>query len=87
MDGISGGKTRASVAAHPVGMGCEEAGNDVWAVKAALVGHGHDLDLINWEWGVAEGAALEVHQGAWGLDQDGICGPLTWATLVGAVNV
>lgn len=87
VDGVSGGMTRASVAAHPVGTGFEEAGNDVWAVKAALVGHGHVLDLSHWMWQEAEGAALKAHQGAWGLEQDGICGPLTWETLVGAVNV
>ena len=87
VDGVSGGKTRASVAAHPVGIGYEDAGNDVWAVKAALVGHGHEIDVATWTWGEAEDAALRVHQRAWGLDDDGVCGPFTWATLISAVNV
>lgn len=87
VDGVSGGKTRASVAAHPVGIGYEDAGNDVWAVKAALVGHGHEIDVATWAWDMAEDAALRVHQRAWGLDDDGVCGPLTWATLISAVNV
>lgn len=87
IDGVSGGKTRAAIAAHPVGIGYETGGNDAWAVKAALVGHGHDVDATNWDWADAEDAALRAHQRAWGLDDDGICGPLTWATLVSAVNV
>lgn len=87
VDGVSGGKTRASVAAHPVGIGYEDAGNDAWAVKAALVGHGHDVDVSTWTWDMAEDAALRVHQRAWSLDVDGICGAATWSTLISAVNV
>lgn len=87
VDGISGGMTRAAIAAHPVGSGYEAAGNDSWAVKAALVGHGHEVDLSTWTWSAGDAAALKAHQRAWGLETDGICGPLTWATLVGAVNV
>lgn len=87
IDGVSGGKTRAAIAKRPVGIGYETFGNDVWCVKAALVGHGHEIDLTNWDWREAEDAALRVHQRAWGLDDDGVCGPFTWATLVSAVNV
>lgn len=87
IDGVSGGKTRAAIAAHPVGLGYEDVGNDVWCVEAALVGHGHEIYPRNWGWGNAEDAALRVHQKAWGLDVDGICGAATWATLVSAVNV
>ena len=87
VDGISGGKTRAAIAANPVGMGFETVGNDVWAVKAALVGHGHDVSVKTWEWTDDDALALTVHQQAWGLEADEVCGPLTWATLVGAMNV
>lgn len=87
IDGVSGGLTRAAIAAHPVGIGFETSGNDVWCVKAALVGHGHEIDLRNWDWRDTEDAALRVHQKAWGLDVDGVCGALTWATLFGGVNV
>lgn len=87
VDGVSGGKTREALNRHPVGIGYETFGNDVWCVKAALVGHGHEIDLTNWDWREAEDAALRVHQRAWGLDDDGVCGPFTWATLVSAVNV
>ena len=87
VDGISGGMTRAAIAANPVGMGFETVGNDVWAVKAALVGHGHDVSVKTWEWTDDDALALTVHQQAWGLEADEVCGPLTWATLVGAMNV
>lgn len=87
VDGVSGGKTREALNRQPVGIGYETFGNDVWCVKAALVGHGHEIDLGNWDWREAEDAALRVHQRAWGLDDDGVCGPFTWATLVSAVNV
>lgn len=87
VDGISGGRTRAAIAANPVGMGFETVGNDVWAVKAALVGHGHDVSVKTWEWTDDDALALTVHQQAWGLDADEVCGPVTWATLVGAANV
>lgn len=87
IDGVSGGLTRAAIAAHPVGIGYEDAGNDAWCVKAALVGHGHDVDVSTWLWTDAEDAALRVHQKAWGLDADGICGAATWSTLVSGVNV
>lgn len=87
IDGVSGGLTRAAIAAHPVGIGYEDAGNDVWCVKAALVGHGHEIDVSTWMWTDAEDAALRVHQKAWGLDVDGICGAATWSTLISAVSV
>ena len=87
VDGISGGLTRGALSGHMVGLGHEEAGNDVWCVKAALVGHGHDVDCEYWVWWKSTDKALKAHQAAWGLEQDGICGPLTWATLFGSVNV
>lgn len=87
VDGVCGGATRAAMAAHPVGMGWEQHGNDVWAVKAALVGNGHTLDLSTWDWEGADADALAMHQRAWGLDPDGVCGSRTLPTLVDAAAV
>jgi|GEM_PF-1333050 len=82
VDGVAGALTRAVQAAHPVGLGYEVRGNDVWSVKAALVGCGHELDVAQWEWGADDETALRAHQNAHALAVDGICGPASWTTLV-----
>ena len=48
---------------HPIGEGYEIYGNDVWAVKAAFIGHGYDLDLSHWIWDEECHEACANHQG------------------------
>lgn len=84
VDGIIGPATLASVAAHPVGLpdGCERSGDDVWAIKMALVLNGWDCDLCSREWGKVDHNFLCGHQQAHGLATDGVCGPDTLVSLL-----
>lgn len=82
VDGKAGSATLATVAAHPVGEGCETHGNDVWTVKAGLVIQGWDVELSNWDWTGDCTKDLAGHQSAHGLAQDGVCGRDTFPTLL-----
>ena len=83
VDGVAGPLTIASMGRHPVGYGCEVVGEDVWAVKMALVLNGWvECDLTKRLWTQADDAALRGHQQWHGLDADGVCGPLTLRTLL-----
>ena len=82
VDGIIGPAALASMAAHPVGLGCEEGGDDVWCVKMGLVIQGWDVELLSREWGGAEDAAMKGHQQWHGLATDGVCGADTLPTLL-----
>lgn len=87
VDGWYGAASRAVTAEHPVGLGCETQGNDVWVAKAGLVGNGHTLDLTNWNWDASCHEACRTHQPYHGLDVDGICGPATFGSLFRLVTV
>ena len=87
VDGWYGPASQAVTSAHPIGEGYEIYGNDVWVAKAGLVGQGHTLDLASWVWeGECESACM-THQGYHGIEQDGICGPITFGTLFPLVFV
>ena len=88
VDGVAGAATRAAMDAHPVGLGHETQGNDVWAVKAMLVGNGWtEVGLGDWLWGATEDAALRGHQPYWGLASTGVCDGATLRSLVSAASV
>lgn len=83
VDGIVGPATLAAVNAHQIGYGHETTGNDVWAVKAMLVGNGWDeVDLGSWNWTSTDQAALKGHQPYWGLSSTGVCNGATLKSLV-----
>lgn len=88
VDGVAGAATRAAMDAHPVGLGHETQGNDVWAAKAMLVGNGWtEVGLGDWLWGATEDAALRGHQPYWGLASTGVCDGATLRSLVSAASV
>ena len=87
VDGWYGKASRSVTSAHPIGEGYEIYGNDVWAVKAAFIGHGYDLDLSHWIWDEECHEACVNHQGYYDLKRDGICGPMTMDTLVYLASV
>lgn len=87
IDGWYGNASRAITTEHPIGLDYETVGNDVWVVKAALVGNGHDVDVQHWRWDEECDLACRAHQPYHGLEVDGICGPATMGSLIPLVNV
>ena len=87
VDGWYGAASRTVTSAHPIGLGYEVFGNDVWVAKAGLVGQGHDIDLSTWNWDDECDQACKTHQPYYSLEADGICGPLTFGTLFPLVYV
>jgi len=60
-------------------------GNTVRAMQALLTGYGVSVGTsgLDGSFGPATCAALKQYQTANGLDPDGVCGPKTWAKLLG----
>ncbi len=60
-------------------------GSDVAAMQMLLVGNGYDVGGYGADgiFGSSTDADLRKYQRARGLDPDGICGPKTWAALLG----
>ena len=63
--------------------GCE--GEDVRALQTLLIGYGYSCgpDGADGDFGSNTDKALRAYQKANGLEVDGICGPKTWAKLLG----
>lgn len=62
-----------------------DAGSEVWAMQLLLKGYGYSLGWYgaDGDFGSATEKAVVKYQSANGLDADGICGPKTWAKLLG----
>lgn len=61
-------------------------GQQVKAMQLLLIGYGCDCGRwgADGDFGAATESAVVGYQSVHGLDADGICGPLTWASLLGA---
>lgn len=81
-DGWAGEKTYNALKYDPIGMGYSGAGYDVYAAKCGLVIQGWDIDLRNDVWDETCDSACKQHQRCHGLEQDGIVGRNTLATLL-----
>ena len=62
-----------------------DAGSEVWAMQLLVKGYGYSLGWYgaDGDFGSATEKAVVKYQSANGLDADGICGPKTWAKLLG----
>ena len=60
-------------------------GNHVRAMQTLLIGYGHSCGSYGADgsFGSSTEKALKAYQKSRGLNQDGICGPKTWAKLLG----
>lgn len=60
-------------------------GEPVKALQALLTGYGISVGTsgLDGSFGPATYQALKQYQSSHGLDSDGICGPKTWAKLLG----
>lgn len=58
-------------------------GNAVKALQILLNGFGYNCGTADGVFGTKTLAALQKYQTAQGLSADGVCGPLTWAGLIG----
>ncbi len=62
-----------------------DKGDTVRAMQALLTGYGYSVGTsgLDGSFGPATYNALKTYQTAHGLDPDGVCGPQTWAKLLG----
>ena len=62
-----------------------DSGSEVKAMQLLLIGYGYSCGNYGADGicGVMTDNAIRAYQRAKGLEQDGICGPITWASLLG----
>lgn len=64
-----------------------DTGIDVWRLQMILKARGYYNGKIDRSFGIQTQTAVIAFQKKAGLVQDGICGPMTWATLLGLGSV